>query len=105
MFRIIHLSDLHLDTSFAISGLPAAAGAWRRADLRATLGRILALARERRVDAVTIAGDLYEQEYALPDTADFLVQQLAKLAPIRVFIAPGKSDPHTNDSLYALTRW
>jgi DNA repair exonuclease SbcCD nuclease subunit len=105
MFRIIHLSDLHLDTSFAISGLPATTGAWRRADLRATLGRILALARERRVDAVTIAGDLYEQEYALPDTADFLVQQLAKLAPIRVFIAPGKSDPYTNDSLYALTRW
>jgi DNA repair protein SbcD/Mre11 len=105
MFQIIHLSDLHLDTSFASSGLPAAAGAWRRADLRATLGRILTLARERRADAVTIAGDLYEQENALPDTADFLAQQLAKLAPIRVFIAPGKSDPYTSDSLYALTRW
>jgi len=105
MFQILHSADFHLDTSFASSGLPVAVGTWRRADLRATLGHILALARERQVDAVTIAGDLYEQDYALPDTADFLVQQFAKLSPIRVFIAPGERDPFTNDSLYALTRW
>ena len=105
VFQILHCADLHLDASFASSGLTAAAGAWRRADLRATLGRILTLARERQVDAVTIAGGLYEQDYALPDTAAFLVQQFAKLAPIRVFIAPGERDPYTNDSLYTLTRW
>ena len=103
--NILHCADLHLDASFASSSLPAAAGTWRRADLRATLGRIFTLARERQVDAVTIAGDLYEQDYALPDTADFLVQQFARLVPIRVFIAPGERDPYTNDSLYALTRW
>lgn len=98
-FQILHLSDLHLDTTFSMLG-PA-----RRADLCAALGRIFALARERQVDAVTIAGDLYEQGYALPDTADFLVQQFTRLAPIRVFIAPGERDPYTNDSLYALTAW
>ena len=97
--HLLHLSNLHLDASFP------AFGPTRRADLRAVLGRILALARERRVDAVTIAGDLYEQDYALPDTAAFLAQQFARLAPIRVFIAPGARDPYTNDSLYALTRW
>jgi len=105
MFHILHCADLHLDTSFASSGLPVAIGSWRRTDLRATLGRILTLAREQQVNAVTIAGDLYEQDYALPDTANFLTQQFAKLAPIRVFIAPGERDPYTNDSLYALTRW
>lgn len=105
MFRILHCADLHLDASFASSGLPDDVGTWRRSDLRATLGRILTLARQRKVDAVTIAGDLYEQDYALPDTADFLVQQFARLAPIRVFIAPGEHDPYTNDSFYALTRW
>ena len=56
----------------------------------ATLGRILTLARERQVDVVTIAGDLYEQDYALPETAGFLAQQFAKLAPIRVFVALGE---------------
>lgn len=97
--HLLHLSDLHVDAPFPTLGPE------RRADQRATLGRILALARERKVDAVTIAGDLYEQDYALPDTAAFLAQQFARLAPIRVFIAPGERDPYTNNSLYALTRW
>jgi len=105
MMRILHCADLHLDASFAASGLSAAAGSWRRVDLRSTLGRIFTLARERQVDAVTIGGDLYQQDCLSPDTADFLVQQLAKLSPIRVFIAPGECDSYTNDSLYALTNW
>lgn len=102
---ILHYADVHLEASFAVDGLAAPVGTWRRADLRATLGRILTLARERQVDAVTIAGDLYEQDYVLPDTADFLAQQFVRLVPIRVFIAPGEHDPYTSDSLYALTRW
>lgn len=97
--HLLHLSNLHLDAPF-----PAHCTE-RRADLRAALGRILALARERQVDAVTIAGNLYEQDYALPDTAAFLAQQFERLVPIRVFIAPGEHDPYTNDSLYALTYW
>jgi len=105
MFRVLHCSDVHIERSFEDRGATLSIGFWRRADLRATLGRILTLARERRVDAVTIAGDLYEQDYALPDTANFLVQQFARLAPIRVFVAPGEQDPSTSDSLYALTRW
>ncbi len=97
--KLLHMSDMHLDAPFATLGVT------RRAELRAALGRILALARERRVDLVTIAGDLYEQAYTLPDTAAFLVQQFERLAPIRIVIAPGECDPYTSDSLYALTRW
>lgn len=103
--RFVHFSDVHLDTSFAASRPLAQANSWRRMDLRATVSRILSAAREWRVDAITIAGDLYEQEYTLPDTAHFLSQQFAKVAPIRVYITPGESDPFTSDSLYALTRW
>jgi len=105
MFRILHLADLHLDASFASSGLPTAVGSWRRVDLNSTLERILTLAREREVDAVTIAGDLFEQDYTLPDTLVWLKQQFAQLAPIQVFIAPGESDPYTDNSLYTLIRW
>lgn len=104
-YRILHLSDLHLDASFAANGITSGVGDWRRSDLRATIGRILALARERRVDAVTIGGDLYDQDYVLPDTGEFLAQQFARLAPIHVFVAPGEHDPYTTRSLYALTRW
>ena len=104
-FRLLHIADLHLDMSFAADGLPAGYGAWRRTDLRATLGRILTLARERAVDVVTIAGDLYDDQFAVPDTASFLAQQFSQIDPIHIVIAPGQSDPYTTDSLYALTRW
>ena len=105
ILRILHFSDLHLDASFAADGITSGVGTWRRSDLRATLGRILALARERRVDAITIGGDLYDQDYALSDTSEFLAQQFARLAPMKVFIAPGEHDPYTTRSLYALTCW
>ena len=105
MFSILHCADLHLEGSFASSQLPPAVGRGRRLGLREALGRILALAREKQVDAVTVGGDLYEQAYAMPDTAQFLRQHFADLAPIRVYIAPGESDPYAEDSLYALTHW
>ncbi len=105
MFSILHCADLHLEASFAAGRVPPAMGNWRRADLQATLGRILAMAREQQADAVTIAGDLYEHEYAMPDTAEQLCETLAGVAPVRVFIAPGERDPFDDDSLYALTVW
>jgi len=48
---------------------------------------------------------LFVQEYLLPETADFIHQQLASLSPIRVIIAPGEKDPYTNDSPYARLNW
>jgi DNA repair exonuclease SbcCD nuclease subunit len=104
MFNILHCADLHLDATFA-GQLPASAGNSRRAALRSTLSRILALAREHAADALTIAGDLFEHDYATLDTAEFLRQEFASLAPMRVLITPGERDPYTETSLYALTRW
>lgn len=105
MLRILHCSDLHLDTSFAGIGLPATIGARLRTELRSTLGNILSEARRLNVDAVTIAGDLFDQSTAIPETARFLVQQFERMEKIKVLITPGESDPYSSHSLYALTRW
>ncbi|MEO8286998.1 MAG: metallophosphoesterase [Chloroflexota bacterium] len=104
-YKILHFADLHLEASFAHLRLPSHVGAARRNDLRATLGRIMALAREHHVDAITIAGDLYDHEYALPDTASLLVEQFGRIAPVRVIISPGKADPCVTGSLYQFTEW
>ncbi len=104
MLTILHCADLHLEASFS-THLPAAVGNQRRAGLRTLLDRILRLAREHAADAVTIGGDLYEAAYAGADTAFFLQQAFAGIAPIRVYIAPGEADPYTQESLYAVTRW
>jgi len=105
MVRILHCADLHLEISFARLGLPAGIGSNLRSELRSTLGSILSEARRLQVDAVTIAGDLYEQATALPETARFLIQQFERMGSTPVLIAPGKQDPYGANSLYALTRW
>src|SRR5580693_7690871 len=97
-YRILHIADVHLETAFG--GHEPAFGAKRRAQLRVAFERALALARERGVDAVCIAGDLYEDRHASPDTAAYLRRCLGDLAPIRVFLSPGNHDPCAAGSVY-----
>jgi len=86
-YKILHFADLHLDASFAGQGFPVEYGRERRLDLRAALTRIFAHARELKVDVVTVGGDLFVQEYLLPETADFIQQQLA-LRPFGLSLRP-----------------
>lgn len=97
-YRILHIADVHLDMAFV--GVDADLGTHRREQLREAFERALQLARERRVDALCIAGDLYEEGRSGPDRAAYLARVLASLAPMRVFVAPGNHDPHTPSSLY-----
>jgi len=105
VYKILHFSDLHLDASFAGQGFPLDYGNERRLGLRATLTQIFSKAREYKVDAVTIAGDLFVQEYLFPETADFIRKQFASLDPIRVIISPGFQDPYSNESIYSNFKW
>ncbi len=104
-YKILHFADLHLDASFAGQGFPLEFGIERRLDLRAALTRILAHARELHVDAITIGGDLFVKGNLLQETADFILQQLTLLAPIRVIISPGENDPFTDNSIYSRMNW
>ena len=104
-FRLLHLADLHLDVSFGNSGFNSNLANLRRESLRDVLKRALQLAREKNVDAVTLGGDLFESERVTTDTAHFLQQQFAQLAPIRVFIAPGNHDSFTPQSPYNTVAW
>lgn len=104
-YKILHFADLHLDTSFAGQGFSLNYGIERRLDLRGCMMRIFARAKELKVDAITIGGDLFDQEYLLPETANFIQQQFALLAPIRIIIVPGIKDQYTSDSPYARLNW
>jgi DNA repair exonuclease SbcCD nuclease subunit len=104
-YRILHFADLHLDKSFVVDGLSSEYGRERRLGLKAALTRILAIAREQKVDAITIGGDLFDQDYVIPETCEFLVNQFRQVDPIRVVIAPGESDPYNNDSIYQRLNW
>lgn len=101
-FRFIHTADLHLDS-------PLRSLALRDEDLadlianasRTALRTIVDLCLTEQVDALLIAGDLYDGNQTSMKTARFLVAQLARLeeAGIRSFIIRGN-----HDSESAITR-
>lgn len=103
--KVVHFSDLHLDSPFAWTGAARGAARQRRQALRDTLVRIVDLTCKVNADALLCGGDLYEQEYFSPDTAEFLKTTFAGLAPIPVYIAPGNHDWYGPQSLYAQVDW
>ncbi|MGI6208857.1 MAG: metallophosphoesterase family protein [Anaerolineae bacterium] len=105
MAKILHFADLHLDTSFLSIATSGRVAHRPRQALRECLGRIVDLALERQVDLVTIAGDLYEHGRRSADTGNFIRDELARLHPIPVLIAPGNHDPFTPESLYRTQSW
>ena len=100
-YRIVHIADVHLDTAFR--GLDPALGIARRKQLEDAFERAIDLARDRRADALCIAGDLYESGRTTPDRGAYLARVLGAVAPMRVFISPGNHDPYDAPSLYRQT--
>lgn len=103
--KIVHFSDLHLDSTFAWAGAAGDAARRRRQALRETLLAIAELTQDVGANALFCGGDLYEHERFTPDTAEFVRTTFAELDPIRVFLAPGNHDWFGPDSLYALVKW
>ncbi len=94
-FRFVHTADVHLDSPLRTLALrePALAeligGATRRAFVA-----IVELCLAEKVDALMIAGDLYDGEQTSMKTARFLADQLRRLheAEIPTFIIRGNHD-------------
>jgi DNA repair exonuclease SbcCD nuclease subunit len=94
-FRFIHTADLHLDSPLKSLALREPALAALVGDAtRAALRRIVDLCLSEAVDALLIAGDLYDGEQTSMKTARFLGEQMKRLseAGVRVFIIRGNHD-------------
>jgi DNA repair protein SbcD/Mre11 len=94
-YRFVHAADIHLDS-------PLRSLAFRDPELAALIGNatrrafvaIVDLCLEEQVDALLLAGDLYDGEQTSMKTARFLAAQIRRLheAAIRVFIIRGNHD-------------
>ncbi len=91
--RFLHIADLHLDTPFA--GRSDALRSRLRAATRTALTRCVDTALAEGVDALLIAGDLFDGDFLSFDSERFLLGQLARLheAGIRTVYATGNHDP------------
>jgi DNA repair exonuclease SbcCD nuclease subunit len=105
--RFVQFSDVHLDSRLTGSRLswPAEKRAQRMREILAAAQKACRLAREHRVEAVLIPGDLWDDEAISAETIARVIETLEALAPIPVFIAPGNHDfcsptsPYTDDVL------
>lgn len=94
-FRFVHTADIHLDS-------PLRSLAMRNGDLAELIGNstrqalisIVDLCLEEQVDALVIAGDLYDGDQTSMKTARFLAAQLQRLheADIAVYVIRGNHD-------------
>jgi DNA repair protein SbcD/Mre11 len=94
-FRFIHTADIHLDSPLRSLALRNAALAERVRDAtRQAFTRTVDLAIEEQVDALLIAGDLYDGDQTSMKTARFIGEAFKRLtdADIRVFIIRGNHD-------------
>ena len=71
--KILHCADLHLDSPF--SGLDARTGESRREEQRELFRSLVCLVRNRRVDLLLIAGDLFDSGYTSAKTVKFVADK------------------------------
>lgn len=100
-FRLLHTADWQIGMKAAAVG--AAAARVRAARLEAAR-RVIELANERRVDAVVLAGDTFEDTTVAPA----LVQQIVDIlrhSEAPVFVLPGNHDPLVPGGVFDHAAW
>jgi len=99
MLRLLHTADVHLGARHADLGTQAAAQRERQFDaFRATVD----LAIAEKVDAVLIAGDLFDSNVQPRRSVERVATELKRLvgARIRTVIVPGTHDVYDGASIY-----
>ena len=89
--KIIHCSDIHLDSALD-SNLSDAQARERRAELCAAFGRMIRYARDEGVAAVLISGDLFDVSRASCRTAEFVLDQIGSAPEISFLYLRGNHD-------------
>lgn len=87
--KLLHTGDLHLGSPMQNMGERARD---RKGELLDTLTSIVSLAKTEEVDAVLIAGDLFDTNKPDAETADRVYAELERLGDTKVFVVLGNHD-------------
>ena len=89
--RLLHTADVHLGAAFGFLGRR---GREQREQLKSTFSRVVDLALTSQVDALLIAGDLFDSTYPHAGLVGEVIYQLERLDAegIWTMIAPGTHD-------------
>jgi len=102
IFRFLQFSDLHFETrEYGWQWeCPREKMEALETETREVVEKIVNLAKERQVDAILVAGDLFDDRMISLDGIRFLQDCFQVVEGIPVFITPGNEDPYGVSSLY-----
>ena len=89
--RLIHCSDLHLDSKME-ANLTARQAKERGGEICASFARMVRWAEENEVRAILLAGDLFDTRRVSAKTADFVVNTMKNAEKIEFFYLRGNHD-------------
>ena len=95
--RILHTSDVHLETDTFGSG---ERGVQLRDRVRRAFTRVIDMANERRADLLLIVGDLFDSARVTEEGLAFALGNIGRAA-MPVVMIPGNHDAHDERSIYA----
>jgi exonuclease SbcD len=95
--RLVHTSDVHLETDTYGSG---PRGEALRERVRTAFSRVIDLANERSADMLLIVGDLFDSARVSEEALNFALGTIAR-AQMPVVMIPGNHDAHDERSIYA----
>jgi hypothetical protein len=97
--RFLHTADWQLGLKLAF--VAGDAGAVARFQRFEVVRRLAQVAKERAVDAVVVAGDVFDDNAVGPDSIQRARDALAAFAPLPVLLLPGNHDAATPDCVLA----
>ncbi|MBQ8310201.1 MAG: DNA repair exonuclease [Clostridia bacterium] len=89
--KLIHCADLHLDSPME-SNLSPETARERKSELRAALARLIRFADDNGVEAILIAGDLFDSNHITKSTEKYVLELITAHPDIRFFYLAGNHD-------------
>ncbi len=89
--KLIHCSDIHLDSPME-SNLSPAQARERNAEILATFIRMIGYARENGVEVILLAGDLFDSRRAAKRTAQLVLDQIRQSPEVDFLYLRGNHD-------------
>lgn len=97
--KLIHCADFHIGAS--LSQLNTALAKKRSEEIRNSLVTVADLCKEKEVDALLIAGDLFDTPNPSKADCEFVKNVLTSLSPVNVYIICGNHDYMCADSPFS----
>ena len=103
--KFIHIADVHFDMPMISLKGNREYIKKRRIEQKKAFRDVIQLAKKEKVDALFIAGDLFEQNFVERGTVEYIISNFQLIPNVNIFITPGNHDPYINNSYYKQYVW